>query len=79
MGKNVQSGVVVNVDDEIVFKWQGIEVKGKVLSADHYGDDGWYIEFNKTTDGYGYWKQGPDGGKLIGVNGVAVNDFWKRG
>jgi len=45
--------------------------EGVVLTAKHYGErDGWYIELNKDKvspgwqSGYGYWKQGTDGGSV---------------
>lgn len=40
-------------------------LEGTVISANYYGvTDGWYIEFNSDEVGYGYWKQGSDGGEL---------------
>jgi len=45
--------------------------EGTVLSADHWGKNGWYIELEKDKawgrgwqKGYGYWKQGEDGGTV---------------
>lgn len=45
--------------------------EGKVIDAYFYGEDnGWYIEFEKDDvsygwqTGYGYWKQGVDGGTV---------------
>jgi len=45
--------------------------KGTVLTAKHYGErDGWFIELEKDEvspgwqRGYGYWKQGVDGGTV---------------
>jgi len=48
--------------------------EGIVLTAKHYGEgDGWYIELEKDKvspgwqKGYGYWKQGIDGGTVVKV------------
>lgn len=39
--------------------------QGTVLAANYWSDhDGWYIEFDRPNAGYGYWKQGPDGGTV---------------
>lgn len=44
--------------------------KGYVINANFYNTDGWYIEFEKEVvspgwqTGYGYWKQGQDGGTV---------------
>jgi len=64
----------IEVGDEVTIKCQGLTLTGKVLSANYWGDeDGWYIEFKRTTNGaYGYWKQGPDGGKLLKHNGKEI-------
>ena len=49
--------------------------EGIVLDAHFYGEtDGWYIEFEKDNvslgwqTGYGYWKQGIDGGTVEKMN-----------
>lgn len=40
-------------------------LEGTVISANYYGTtDGWFIELNTEEFGYGYWKQGSDGGEL---------------
>ncbi len=67
--------LVINKGDTVVIKAQGIQVRGKVLSAAYYGGrDGWYIELIEANvpGGYSYWKQGLDGGSIIEVNGVVV-------
>jgi len=48
-------------------------VRGKVISASHYGADGWYIELTDENGMYRYWKQGQDGGKLRGIDTVAID------
>jgi len=48
-------------------------VRGVVISADHFGKDGWYIELTDENGLYRYWKQGSDGGKLRAVDGVAID------
>jgi hypothetical protein len=42
------------------------EVSGVVRTAVNWGrSDGWYIELTKDFGGYGYWKQGSDGGVVV--------------
>lgn len=52
----------------------GINVRGKVVFVDHYGDDGWDIELTDANvkGGYSHWKQQLDGGNLVSVNGKPV-------
>jgi len=50
--------------------WPAGWSEGTVLSAKHYEDSGWLIELEKDKVspgwdlGYGYWKQGQDGGTI---------------
>lgn len=65
-------GLTVKVGDEIAVQAQGIVVKGKVLTVDHYGAyDGWYIQMSPANvpGNFSYWKQGIDGGNIIAING----------
>lgn len=55
---------------QVVIKAQGLTIKGTVLKADQE-TEGWYIEgTSDQTNGYFYWKQPSDGGKLISVDFV---------
>lgn len=63
-------GSSIDPGTELTFEVPGYgELHGYVLTASHYGADGWFIEWTRTQGtGYaGYWKQGPDGGKLTMV------------
>lgn len=56
--------------DKIVITMDGERFLGKVLTAEHYGArDGWFIEIDKDRGGYGYWKQGSDGGTVEKLKG----------
>jgi len=69
--QTIEKGSIVTIQA------QGIQVTGKVLSADNWGGkDGWYIEMTEANvpGGYSYWKQGQDGGTLVEVNGVPYKD-----
>lgn len=49
--------------DRIAITTGGDRFVGVVLTAEHWGArDGWFIEIDKDFGGYGYWKQGCDGG-----------------
>lgn len=55
---------------EVAIMFNGRKIKGTVISARNWGgNDGWYIELTREDGGYGYWKQGPDGGALVEVGG----------
>jgi hypothetical protein len=54
----VKRGDIVRLDFED-------SVIDEIISQDHFGDEGWYIEFIDTLGRYRYWKQGTDGGELI--------------
>jgi len=45
-------------------------VNGEVLSAEHNGKNGWYIELENANvpGGYSYYKQIYDGGDVVGVS-----------
>lgn len=60
-------------DTEVTIHAKGMVITGKVLSADHYGQDGWYIELIDTRGTYRYWKQGQDGGELVSIDGKNPN------
>ena len=60
------------VEIEIRTGYSAGTYRGTVLTANYWSDrDGWYIEFDRPGSGYGYWKQGPDGGvvKVLKVAG----------
>lgn len=64
MRKTLKEGTIIAI------KSQGLTVKGKVISAEHWGErDGWYIEMIDTDGNYRYWKQGQDGGELLSIEG----------
>lgn len=66
-----QPKIELNVGDVIRIITNGRMYEGSVLSAQNYGrDSGWYIEFQRTpaSGGYGYWKQGSDGGVVRKVS-----------
>jgi hypothetical protein len=51
--------------DEVLITVGRSQYSGTVLSANFWGEhDGWYVEFTHTHGGYGYWKQGCDGGSI---------------
>jgi len=59
----------ISKGDTVTIKAQGMTVKGDVLSAEHYGKDGWYIELINANvpGGYSYYKQRYDGGNVVDV------------
>ena len=68
---------------EVTINAQGINVTGEVISAQHYGDEGWYIELLDTKGNYRYWKERYDGGHLTHIEGENVcphkfNKYLKR-
>jgi len=60
----------INKNDTVTIKAQGITVTGEVLSAEHNGKNGWYIELINANvpGGYSYYKQIYDGGDVVGVS-----------
>lgn len=51
--------------DAITIRVGGSTYSGTVLRSDFWGEhDGWYVEFTHNHGGYGYWKQGVDGGTI---------------
>lgn len=63
----------IKVDDEVTIEAVGLTVTGKVLSAGHYPDGGWYIELiDSRTGQYRYYKQVYDGGCVKKINGKEV-------
>ena len=60
----------INKNDTVTIKAQGITVTGEVLSAEHNGKNGWYIELENANvpGGYSYYKQIYDGGDVVGVS-----------
>lgn len=44
-------------------------LEGIVLTAAHYGKNGWYIELKDKNTGYEYYKECYDGGRVVEVNG----------
>ena len=60
---------VISKGDTVTIKAQGITVNGEVLSAEHNGKNGWYIELENANvpGGYSYYKQIYDGGDVVGV------------
>ncbi|MEO2202147.1 hypothetical protein ABGV42_00130 [Paenibacillus pabuli] len=70
--------IEVNRGDRIKIQAQGITVIGDVYSANFYAyDGGWYIEVENANvpGGYSYWKQGQDGGKILEINGVPIEQL----
>jgi hypothetical protein len=67
--------LTINKGDNVKISAHGMTLEGTVISANDYSDwnnAGWYIEFMSVTNGYCYWKQRDDGGKIISVNGQEV-------
>ena len=61
---NIQRG------DQVTILCNGHVVKGIVLTAINYAQEpssDWYIELTREDGGYGYWKQGIDGGEILTV------------
>lgn len=60
---------LIEKGDQITIDAQGIVVRGIVYSAQHYPDDGWYIEIEQANvpGGFSYWKQKQDGGRIVDV------------
>ncbi len=67
---NLLAGDRVLITSGPVYPFSEGWAKGSVISAAFYETDGWYIEFDKDEvspgwqTGYGYWKQGTDGGTV---------------
>jgi hypothetical protein len=56
----------VEIGDKISCQGYTFEV-AKIISQDDWGgEDGIYIEFEDTNGRYHYWKEGIDGGKVVG-------------
>lgn len=69
-----QSDLTIKPGDYVTIVAQGTRVTGTVVSASHYGREGWFIELTDATNnlGYAYWKQYLDGGYVTKINGKAV-------
>ena len=64
---------VIKKDDEVTIEVVGLTATGKVLSAWHGNDCGWYIEMlDNRTGEYRYYKQVYDGGYVVKINGNRV-------
>lgn len=65
--------LTIEKDSKVAIMFNGNKIEGKVLTANNWGpEDGWYIEMIDTFGNYRYWKQGPDGGEVIEVDGENV-------
>ncbi len=74
MGSVTHEGFTISVGDRITVKAQGLKVTGTVVTVEHNGPDGWYIQMNEANvpGGFSYWKQGIDGGKIVEHNNKEV-------
>jgi hypothetical protein len=70
-GMFMSNDIKIQKDDVVTIHALSRTVKGRVISAEYYGEqDGWYIELTDANvpGGYSYWKQGMDGGYIVTVD-----------
>lgn len=66
-----QKHLTIKVGDRVSISAQGTRVTGTVHTANHWGDEGWFVEL-VAADVFGsvaYWKQYQDGGFISNING----------
>lgn len=75
--KVTYKGLTVREGDSITIRAQAISVTGTVVTVEHNGPDGWYIQlkYANVPGNFSYWKQGIDGGRITHVNSVPVEEL----
>ena len=68
-GREIKQGDKITItspfqSETLSLRDKNIQVDGTVIDANWWNGDGWYIEFDGDTTGYGYWKEKIDGGSV---------------